>query len=147
MATDNTVRTYDPKEVVFIFGTVIATGYMEGEVITIERSGDAFTTVKGADGGVDRVNNNNNTFNVELTLKQTSPTNDAFSTLLTADILGNEGVLPLIIKDAGPGGTTLFTAPQAWIQNSPDVTYGDAMGGRTWSFSTGNSAMFVGSNT
>lgn len=144
MAADSTVRTFDPKQVVITFGTVIFTGYAEGEVVTIERNGDAFTGTKGADGGIDRVNNNNNMFEIEVNLKQTSPTNAELSALLTADQLGNAGVLPLSVADLS--GNSIFVAAQAWIKNSPDVSYGDTMSNRTWVFETGIAAFYDAGN-
>ena len=143
---DNTVRTYDPKKVVVTFGTTTITGYAEGTFISIERAGDIFSTVKGADGGVDRVNNNNNIFTVEITLKQTSPTNEELTTLSIADALANAGVFQLAIKDLRTSRTAeitgidgidkaVFVAAQAWIQKDPDTEYSDAMSNRTWTFS------------
>lgn len=144
MSVDGTVRTYDPKKVVFVFGAIIATGYAEGEFIKIERMGDIFATVKGADGGIDRINLNNLTYEVELTLKQTSPTNEELSIATALDITANSGVATLIVKDLS--GNSLFTAPQAWVKKDPESTYSDGMGNRTWTFATGASGNLIGKN-
>lgn len=144
MAADTAVRTYDPKKIVIIFGATIVTGYAEGTFVSIARNGDLFEKVRGADGGVDRVNKNANDFSVTLTLKQTSPTNLALSLLATADQAANAGVLPMVIKDLG--GATLFVAAQAWIAKDPDDEESDGMSTREWKFDTGIAAKLSGGN-
>jgi hypothetical protein len=140
---DQTVRTFDPKQVVINFGPVIMTGYAEGTFVTIDRTGDLFTETKGADGGVDRVNNNNNMFNVEVTLKQTSTTNDELSAILATDLAANGGIYQLLIQDVA--GTSLFVAAQCWIKKDPESEYSDVMSNRTWTFAC-LGAKFDGSN-
>jgi len=136
------VRTYDPKQIIMTFGPIVFSGYAEGTFVTLARSGDAFTKVKGADGGVDRVNNNALDFAVTVTLKQTSLVNDLLSASLNLDLITNLGILPLIVKDLA--GTTLFVATSAWIAKDPDLEYGDAQSGREWRFDTGPADLFQG---
>lgn len=141
---DTTVRTYDPKNVIVTFGTLTLGGFAEGSFIKIERSGDLFTSVKGADGRIDRVNNNNNLYNIEITLKQVSPTNEALAAVAIADSLTNGGVLPFSIKDLRSSraylptdalGDNIVFAGQAWISKDPETEYSDAMSNRVWTFS------------
>jgi hypothetical protein len=140
---DNTVRTYDPKKVVVIFGGVIFSGFAEGTfIVRAPSSGPAFEKVRGADGGVDRVNKNSNDYTISVTLKRTSPTNAALSAILNADKASNTGKFPLIIKDLN--GTDLFTAPQAWIQDDPSAEESDSMPNREWNFDTGIASNVVG---
>lgn len=144
MPADPIVRTYDPKQVVVTFGPVIVTGYASGTFIQIARNGDLFEKVRGADGGVDRVNKNAGDFSVTLTLKQTSITNDALSGVLEQDRLTNTGKFPLLIKDLN--GLSLFTAPQSWIGKDPDDEFSDSMSNRQWRFDTGISVKVSGGN-
>lgn len=142
---DTTVRTYDPKEVLLTLGTTTFSGFAEGSFIKIDRSGDIFTTVKGADGGVDRVNNNNSVFTIEVTLKQTSPTNEVLAAIAIADTNLNAGVFPMVCKDLRSsrsylptdflGDKIVFFASQAWISKDPESEYSDAMSNRVWTFS------------
>ena len=141
---DLTVRTYDPAKIIVTFGPVIFTGYADGTFISVERNGNLFDKVRGADGGVDRVNRNAFDFGVTATLKQTSPTNDALSALVVADSLSNAGILPLMVKDLL--GNTLFAAPQAWIAKEPTMENGKDLGNREWLFETGPAANFIGGN-
>ena len=141
---DNKVRTWDAKQLIVVFGAIKFTGFAEGTIVAIERNGEAFEKVRGADGGIDRVNKNANDFQITVTLKQTSPTNDLLTTALIADQAGNLGVFPIAIKDLG--GTTLFASTQAWISKDPDDDFSDSMGSREWVFDTGVGAKITGSN-
>jgi hypothetical protein len=144
MPADPTVRTYDPKLIVVTFGSVTITGYADGTFLTIAGNGDAFSKVRGADGGVDRVNMNQADYAVTLTLKQTSITNDQLSALHSADKLGNAGKLPLVVKDLN--GTTLFSAPQAWVAKEPDPEFSAELSNREWRIDTGIASLVVGGN-
>lgn len=141
---DLTVRTYDPNQIIVTFMGVPLTGFAEGSFVKIKRNGDAFTKSKGADGSVDRVNNNAFDFEVGLTLKQTSPMNEYLSGLLAADQLSNAGTGPMTIMDNN--GVTLFAAGQAWVKKDPDVEFSDKMSDREWTFDTGAAALLVGGN-
>ena len=141
---DLNVRTYDPSKIIVTFGGVPLSGFSEGTFVSIKRSGDVFTKVKGADGGIDRVNNCNYAFEVTFTCKQTTPTNEYLSGLLAADQLSNAGTLPLVVKDNL--GSTIFTAMQAWIKKDPDVDFADKLSDRTWTFDTGPAVLLAGGN-
>ncbi len=141
---DTNVRTYDPKLITMVFGAVIVTGIAEGTFVTIAQNGDSFEKVRGADGGVDRINKNANDYSVTLTLKRTSLTNDALSAIAILDKNSNTGKFPLIVKDLN--GTSLFFAEQAWIAKEPDPEEGDTMPTREWRFDTGIAKQFIGGN-
>jgi hypothetical protein len=141
---DLNVRTYDPKKIVVTFGTVIITGYADGTFVSIAQNGDSFEKVKGADGTVERVNKNADDYAVTITLKQSSMTNDALSTIHIADKLSNTGKFPLTVKDLQ--GTSLFFAAQAWIAKPPDSERSDASSNREWRIDTGIAANFIGGN-
>lgn len=142
MPADTKLRNYDPKQVVVTFGPVIFTGYPEGTFVQVTRSGDNFTKKKGADGTINRTNNNAFDFTVTATLMQTSLTNDALSAILAADVNDNQGIFPLTIKDLL--GTTLFFAQEAWIKKDPDDEFSNEAGDREWQFDTGIAQKFTG---
>lgn len=141
---DTNVRTYDPKLVIVTFGTIIFEGYSEGTFIAVAQNGDNFEKVRGADGGVDRVNKNASDYAITITLKQTSLTNDALSLIATADRSANTGKLPFTVKDLN--GTSLFFAQQAWIGKEPDLENSDGISNREWRIDTGIASSFVGGN-
>lgn len=144
MATDFQIRTYDPKRIIASFGETVISGYADGTFLTITRSGNLFDKRKGSDGSVDRINMNARDFAIELTLMQTSPTNDSLSTTANLDLELNNGVKPFVIKDLN--GTTLFQTQAAWIEKDPDDEMGDSLGTRAWTFATGIATKFTGGN-
>jgi len=144
MTPDTKVRTYDPKFITMSFGPVIFSGFMDGSFVTIAKDGNNFDKKKGADGGTDRVNKNNNDYAVTFMLKQTSLTNDALSAVMIADQLDNSGIFPLIVKDLR--GTTFFFAKSAWIAKDPDWDLSEEITGREWLLHTGIAEKFTGGN-
>jgi hypothetical protein len=140
--TDTIVRTYDPKQIIVTFGGIIFSGFAEGTFLQITRSGEMFVKQKGADGSINRTNKNAFDFTVTVTLQQTSITNDLLSGVMVADQKFNTGALPLIVKDLR--GTTLFFAPQAWIESDPEDEYSDEATGREWVLATGIAEKFTG---
>lgn len=144
MAADPIVRTYDPKLIIVTFGTIPVTAFAEGTFVTITRNGAIFEKSRGADGTVDRINKNAGDFSVELTIKQTSLTNDLFSAVAIADQISNTGKAPLTVKDLN--GATLFFAAQAWVATDPNDEYSDSLGSRTWMLDTGIAEKFTGGN-
>ena len=141
---DLSLRSFDPKLIKISFGATLLTGFAEGTFVKVSRNGAAFEKSRGSDGSVDRINKNALDFTVTVTLKQTSPINAILSGLMLADQLKNNGVLPLVIKDLG--GSTLFTAAQAYISKDPDQEFGDSLTTREWTFETGIAANLVGGN-
>lgn len=142
MPADPIVRTYDPKAVIITFGALIVTGYVDGTYLTAAYDGDQFEKIRGTDGGVDRINKNINDLLLTLTIKQTSPTNTALTEIARQDRIANLGVLPFLVKELN--GTTLISAPQAWIKKQADVSYGSGIEGREWTFDTGPAEMSTG---
>lgn len=138
--------TYDPKKMNGIFGAIVLGDVAKGTFFKATQDGDDFTSEKGADGEYDRINNNNNLVTVEYTCKQTSPINAALSAWRLADKAGNVGGVPLLLKDNGPGGTTLVALTGAYIKKGPDMTSADSLQPRTWVFE-GTGTIFVGGNT
>lgn len=141
---DLTVRTYDPSKVSIVFGAATLTGFSDGTFVKIKRSGDVFEKKRGADGTVDRIAKSVGDFEVEVTLKQTSPLNAILSGILASDMKSNDGILNLSVTDLS--GASLFAASQAWIRKDPDTDYADSLGSRTWTFDTGAGANLVGGN-
>ena len=138
------VATYDPKQVVTAWGTLIVSGFSDGTFIKISRNGALFEKKRGADGTVERVNKNAFDFTVTCNLQQTAATNLTLSAAAAADQLSNTGVLNLTIKDLL--GATLFEAPQAWISKDPEDEFSTDLTGREWTFETGPAGKLTGGN-
>lgn len=144
MATITTVATYDPKQVIVTWGSIVMAGYADGTFVTIARNGEVFTKRRGADGSVDRTNKNSRDFLVTITLMQTSVINAAITAQMEIDLATNGGISPLTIVDLR--GTTLFSAPQAWVEKDPDDEEADEAGNREWQFATGIALKITGGN-
>lgn len=135
------VRTYNPSKIVVIFGGVPITGYADGTFVTVTPSGQRWTKSIGADGETARAKSNDYTYEVTLTLQQTSPSNTYLSTILSADRNLDAGALPLQIIDIG--GLSLFFWLSAWIRQPPDVEFGKEITERAWVFDTARATQEV----
>lgn len=139
------VNSYDPSQVIVTFGGIPLSGFADETFVTIKRSnGGVYSKKRGADGTVERVNKCSYDFTVEITLQQTSNSNLVLDGLMKVDLASNAGVLPLAIKDNQ--GTTLFVAPNAWINEDPEVSFGNDTTSRKWVFETGPASLTVGGN-
>lgn len=140
----NSTKTYDPGLVVVQFGPFLITGYADGTFVKASRNEDSFKVYVGADGTPARARSRNKSGTVEVTLAQTSPSNDAFATALAADELLGAGVYPLMVKDLN--GTTLVAAAEAWVTKAADVEEGKEVGNRAWKLETGSLITWPGGN-
>tara|TARA_R110002050_G_scaffold81700_2_gene174910 strand:- start:16 stop:447 length:432 start_codon:yes stop_codon:yes gene_type:complete len=129
------IGTFDFKKLSVIFGVSQITGFSEGDAVEIAEENDAFNSVGGADGYVDRVKNNSNFLTITLRLRQTSPTNQVLSGLHNADRLASTP-LPILIKDRS--GNTLISATAAWIIKHPTTSFGNEAKEREWMIKTGS---------
>lgn len=138
------LKPYDFKQVAFILGGRIITGFAEGEAITVERDEDSFTLMVGADGDATRAKSNNRSGTVTIRLLQTSESNLILQGFASADELSNAGLVPMLIKDNS--GNSLFTAEQAWVQKPPAASFGAEGTEREWVIRTDNLIMVHGGN-
>lgn len=141
------IRTFDPKKTKAVYGPISLGDWAKGTFIKASQDGDDFTLEKGADGTYDRINNNNNLWTVEVTIKQTSPINDLLSAARIADKAGNTGPFPLVVKDMSQANSlTVLTLTAAHIKKSPDLSLADTLQPRTWVFE-GVGECVIGGNT
>jgi hypothetical protein len=136
------VRTYDPKQIIFSVGGNIMQGFAEGTFIVIADDEDRFTKVVGADGTVSRAKSNNTSTTVTATFKRTSPSNDVLSSIARDDEIANLGVVPILIKDLN--GPSLMQADAAWIQARPDEEHSKEVDDREWVIATGPARRVIG---
>jgi hypothetical protein len=122
--------TIDPDENSLIFDGHLVAGYAKGTQVTISYSEDAFTEVVGNDGEVSRTKSNVRSATVEVTVLQSSFTNDAFSDRHNEDLLNGNKVVQLSFKDNR--GTTTLDGSGAYIKKFADVTISDTTESRVW---------------
>lgn len=140
------LKVYGPDEVQIAFGPIAIRGYADGEFVKIEMNDDAFKLVTGTDGESTRSKTSNRGAKITVTLMQSSDTNGFLSAVheLDKSTPGGPGILPLIVKDSS--GTSLYTAPKAWIVKAPTVAFGREPGPREWIFETNAIIRFDGGN-
>lgn len=139
------LTTYSPRDVVVtLAGIHSVTGYAEGEFIRIVKDIKPFIKHGSMDGEIARVYNKDQGWRVELTIMQSSPTNDILSMLYNVDIATRMGKFPLMIKDTK--GSTSFLALTAWVEDLPRVSFSGQLETRTWILGCSEVAMNIGGN-
>ena len=141
------VQSYSPLLVnLFVTGVAI-TGYADGTFIEAKRDKKVYTKKVGAHGDITRTRSADKSGTITIHLHQSSPANDALSALVIADELAQAGtiVFPVMIKDLS--GTTLISAPDAWIEGYADAMFAEEVGNRAWVFHCGTMAIFNGGNS
>ena len=80
------VKTYDPKKVKVLFGSLILTGVDEGTFINVETQGDGISAIVGCDQEIVRsIDPSSVLKQVTVTLLQSSSSNAALSLIQDAD--------------------------------------------------------------
>lgn len=138
------VLQYDPKQVSVIIGGKILHGFSDSTFIKISRNDQAFMLKVGVDGEGTRAKSNNKSGKVEITLMQSSSSNDDLSAIALADELSNLGAVPLSIKDNS--GRSICTALTAWVQKLPDQEDAKETSTRVWIFESDELNIFIGGN-
>lgn len=139
---EDTIKTYDPKQIVVTFGGRQITGFADGTFVTVRRNADAWSLQMGTDGEGTRSKSNDNSGQVEISLMQSSLSNDFLSSIAISDQVANAGLLPLLVKDVN--GNFLATAEQAFIKKLPDSEYGREATNRSYIIETDNLVLFLG---
>jgi len=130
------IKTFDPKQVVLIYGGNPIEGYADGTFVEVAaNAGDGFTKQVGADGEVARAKSTDNTHEVTITLMQSSASNAYLSTIRNKDKMGSRAVYPLEITDLN--GETKFSWEEAWVHGDPSYGFGKDLTERQWVLSTG----------
>lgn len=125
--------TFDPTKVTFVLGSITAEGYADS-FIKAYRNEDAFSIVVSADGKVTRVRNANRSGRFEVTLKNSSPTNDLFQAQAILDEQTGGGIAPALVKDGS--GTAHAQGKNSWIVKQPDLERAKELGDVTWIIET-----------
>ena len=146
---DPITRTYDSKLIAMSFVThvgaaiISGSGLPDGDFLAITAP-ESFSGEDGADGTHDRVNLNNNTLDIAITVKKTSTSNTLLSQIHRLDKLLNTGKGTLNIAD-GNGHMFVYSG-QAYITKYADVTLGKGVAAVTWNYKVPNAAYNVGGN-
>jgi len=143
--TNPNVGTYDIRKLVVTLGTILITGWADGEAFQITQPEDSFETQRGADGQVERYAKNISDAEITITLLPSSLANDALSALHALDKATGLGKVPFLMKDLN-SVTTIATFLQAWIVKNPDSSRGNTAVQREWMLKTGPGVWLEGAN-
>lgn len=139
------LNTYSPSDVIVsVAGLHTVVGYAGETFIKIIKSARPFEKARAMNGEISRLYTEDSTYRLELTLMQSSPTNNVLSMLYNIDAATRVGKFPLFIKD-GRGQTTFLSAT-TWIEQIPDVTFSGGMEMRTWIFGCADASLNIGGN-
>jgi len=139
------LSTYSPSDVtVTLAGMHSVTGYIDGTFIRIIKDCKPFYKVRAMDGEIARMYFDDTGYRVELTLMQSSSSNNILSMLYNIDSTTHMGKFPLFIKDGR--GQTNFLAASAWVESIPDVDFGTEMSERKWVFGCSDVVFTIGGN-
>lgn len=139
------LSTYSSEDVQITVGGVTISGAADASFCTVARTSDTWSMKIGSGGEVARSKNPDRSGRITLRLLSTSDSNDYLSGLFLADDLSNSGIVPVMIKDGN--GTSLFTAPQAWVVKPADADFDKEANEREWMLDCAELISFVGGNT
>lgn len=139
-------KFFDADQVTVVIAGIPISGYADGEFLTITQEGDAFTDVVGTDGEVTRSKTKDYRATAELSLMQSSDSNDLLSAVYNTDreASNGAGVGAFLVRDRN--GRALYTSDACWIQKAPDVSYDRTATNRTWVIRIANLLRFDGGN-
>jgi len=138
------VKTYDPKLFTCIIGGKIMSGFSDGTFIKASRNEQAFTLKVGVDGEGTRAKSSNRSGKVEISLMQSSTSNDDLSAFAISDELTSTGAVPILIKDGS--GNMVCSAVTGWVQKFPDTEFAKEVSVWTWTIETDSLQFFAGGN-
>ena len=136
-------KTYDFSAVTLTWNGITCTGGAES--YKAARDEDAFTKHVSGDGTTTRALNSNRGGYVEIVFGQNATCLDLLSQQAILDSATGTALGPIEVKDAR--GTTLVTAPNAWIKKTADVDFQKEVQMRSWTFDCDNITIFCGSIT
>lgn len=140
------LNTYSPSDVIVsIAGMHTVVGYADGTFIRIVKETKPFEKTRAMNGEISRIYSEEDVFRLELTLMQSSSSNNILSMLYNIDKATRVGKFPLFIKD-GRGQTT-FLAATTWIEQLPEVTFSSTLGTNTWVFGCCDAAIMIAGNS
>lgn len=139
--------TYSPSDISITFAGVPIEGFSSDNVVRINRIDPVYTSKRAMDGSVAVTKQKYSKWQVSIFLSQSSQSNDLLNgvqkLLFSADIKALQ-FLPLIIKDNS--GTTMFFAKDVWIEQLPELEFGQSLATREWVFMCNDVECIIGGN-
>lgn len=150
--TDTNLGTYSPEEVQVIIsvpaGNVVhaISGYVDGSFVNISREQPLSTLYTGADNTGGRTLRTNRSASIQLSLHQSSSSNDVLTQLYLndQDARDNTWLFDILIKDSS--GRSIYQGRQCFIGVLPDSDFSTTIGERQWTLSVRDLEQKLGGN-
>jgi hypothetical protein len=141
----SSLMLYSPSDVLIsIGGFHMISGVVADTFINITKDVSPFEVQGAMDGSIARLYKHDEGYKVEITLAQSSASNNILSGLYNIDTATRMGKFPLFITDGR--GSSKFFALTAWIDRLPSVAFGSELQPRTWIFQCTDATLTVGGN-
>lgn len=139
------IAVYSPQDVkVYLGGVYELDGFIEGTFIAIEKIDQLFSQKITSDGMVVRSHKGNMAYRVNITLANTSESNQVLTYLMLVDFATQVGKFPLMIKDHQ--GSSLLFSPSTWIESQPKSNFGLSVEPREWTLVSPFATLNLGGN-
>lgn len=136
---------YSPSDVLIsIGGFHTVSGVVADTFINITKDVAPFELQAAMDGSIARLYKHDEGYKVELTLAQSSASNNILSGLYSIDLATRMGKFPIFITDTR--GSSKFFALTAWIDRLPSVSFSSDLQPRTWVLQCTDASITVGGN-
>lgn len=133
MAAGDIQRTYDPQTVIVTIGSVIVSGFTDGDFAAASYDEERYMSKAGADGEVGRAKNANRMGTFTFTLMASSLANSEISEIFNLSMLGGRDiVVPISVADLS--GNAQAFASNCWIKNAPEFSRGKEVSDTVWEF-------------
>lgn len=137
---------YAPNQVsVSLAGIYDVIGFVDGEFIRVIKTEDETETYDSMDGESMRIYNDNDTYTVEITISQSSPSNTILGVLWQLDRATRRAKFPIAIVDSS--GSSRFYSATAWVSSQPPMVFGNSLTEVTWKLTCKDAVIFYGDNT
>lgn len=132
MAFTPQLTIYDFDQVYLVLAGAVVDGFAPNTPIRLTRETDTFSHVVGADGKVARSKTLQRTARLEISLLQTSASNDILSAvhILDRDAPNGAGIFPFALRDKS--GRSMYSGAQCWVMKAPDPSFEREATQRDW---------------
>lgn len=139
------IYTYSPGSVSITLGGLYALeGLYNGEFVTVTKEVVSADDLVALDGEVGRIMRKDNRYIINISLAQSSPSNNILTFLYNIDKELGIGKFPIYISEGT--GTSGFLALEAWVVELPQLAYNTDVTERKWTLKCSSGTLNIGGN-
>lgn len=125
------LKTFDPKQVVITFGTLVLSGFAEDSMITLEPVEKLSDAVVGMDGQTQRIIKNNRNYTAKVKLLATSESHKNMMAQTFIGGLFQVNTFPFSLTSIATNES--ISSAAAYVEQEPTVEMSGAGDAREWS--------------